>query len=64
LLFLAVGVGAFGSAKILALAVQSGWQSAALLALGVSLYGAAAWFLMSRALRSDLSDMIRKVIHG
>lgn len=61
--FLAVGVGAFGSAKVLALGVQSGWQIAALLALGVTLYGAAAWFMLSGEMRIDLRNMIRKVIH-
>jgi len=61
---LIAGIGTLGSAKILALAlaVQPGWQSAAVLALGIALYAAVAWFLLSAALRMDLKNMINKVI--
>ncbi|MDP1740196.1 oligosaccharide flippase family protein [Polaromonas sp.] len=59
--FVLAGVGAFGSAKILAMAVQPGWQTLVSLALGVALYVAAAWFFLSDALRADLSNMIKRV---
>jgi len=59
--FVLAGVGAFGSAKILAMAVQPGWQALTALALGVALYAAAAWFFLSGALRADLSNMIKRV---
>lgn len=61
--FVLAGVGAFGSAKILALAVQPGWQMLAVLALGVALYATVAWFLLSDALRTDLNNMIKRVTH-
>ena len=61
--FIFAGVGAFGSAKIIALAVQLGWLTVAALALGVVLYGVVAWFFISDALRADLSNMIKRVIY-
>ncbi len=61
--FVLAGGGAFGSAKILAMYVQQGWQVLALLALGGGLYVAIAWFLLSSALRADLINMIKRVTH-
>ena len=60
--FVLVGVGAFGSAKILALAIPSGWQTMAALALGVMLYAVAAWFFLSNARRFDIRNMMKKVL--
>jgi O-antigen/teichoic acid export membrane protein len=60
--FLLAGIAAFGSAKILALAVQPGGQTAAVLAAGVALYGVIAWFLLSDALRADFSHVIQRLI--
>jgi O-antigen/teichoic acid export membrane protein len=60
--FLGAGMVAFGSAKILALTVQTGWQTAAVLAVGVALYGAIAWFLLSDALRADFGQVIKRLI--
>ena len=60
--FVLAGTGTFGSAKILALAVQPGWQTLAVLVLGVALYATVAWFLLSDALRTDLNNMIKRVI--
>lgn len=60
--FVLVGVGSFGGAKILALSVQSGWQTMAALALGVMLYAVAAWFSLANALRVDISNMMKKVL--
>ncbi len=59
--FLLAGIAAFGSAKILALAVQPGGQTAAVLAVGVALYGVIAWFLLSDALRADFSHVIQRL---
>jgi O-antigen/teichoic acid export membrane protein len=60
--FIVAGAGAFGGAKILALTVQPGLQSSAMLALGVMLYIPAAWFLISSSLRNDLQNMIRRAV--
>jgi O-antigen/teichoic acid export membrane protein len=57
--FLLAGVGAFGSAKILALAVQPGWWTLAVLALGVAMYAMVAWFVLASALQNDLRDIIK-----
>lgn len=61
--FVLAGAGAFGSAKILALAVQPGWQTLVVLALGVALYATVAWFLLSDALRTDLNSMMKGLTH-
>ncbi len=60
--FALVGVGAFGGAKIIALMMQPGWRTAASLAFGVAMYTAAAWFLLSVSLRSDLTGALKRVI--
>jgi len=59
--FLLAGVVAFGSAKILALAVQPGVQTAAVVGLGVGLYLAIAWLLLSNALRADFVNLLRRL---
>lgn len=59
--FLMAGTVAFGSAKILALAVQPGGQTIAVLAAGVVLYAAIAWLLLSEALRADFSHVIKRL---
>ena len=59
--FILAGVGTLGSAKILAMALQPGWQTLASLVLGVLLYVAAAWFFLSDALRADLFNLIKRV---
>jgi len=59
--FVLIGVGTFGSAKILAVIVQPGLQTLASLALGVALYASASWFFLSAGLRFDLFNMIKKV---
>lgn len=61
--FLFAGVVAFGSAKILALAVQPGLQTAAVAGLGVALYVAIAWFLLSSALRTDFANLLKRLTH-
>lgn len=61
--FLFAGVVAFGSAKILALAVQPGAQTAVVLVLGVALYVAIAWLLLSDALRDDLTNLMKRLTH-
>ena len=60
--FVLVGVGAFGGAKIIALMMQPGWRTVASLALGVAVYAATAWFLLSVSLRSDLTGALKRVI--
>ena len=60
--FALVGVGAFGGAKIIALMMQPGWRTVATLALGVAVYAATAWFLLSVSLRSDLTGALKRVI--
>jgi len=59
--FLLAGSLSFGSAKILALAVQPGGQTVAVLAIGVVLYAVIAWFVLSEALRADFSHAIKRV---
>ncbi len=59
--FLLVGAGAFGFAKILVMAVQPGWQTLAVMALGAVLYIAVSWFFLSDGLRADLHHAIRRV---
>jgi O-antigen/teichoic acid export membrane protein len=61
--FLFAGVVAFGSAKILALAVQPGLQTAAVVGVGVALYVAIAWFLLSDALRTDFANLLKRLTH-
>ncbi|MEQ1591148.1 MAG: oligosaccharide flippase family protein [Thiobacillaceae bacterium] len=61
--FVLAGAGAFGSTRILASAVQPGWQTLAVLALGVALYATVAWFLLSDALRTDLNSMMKRLTH-
>ncbi len=58
--FLLVGVGTFGFAKLLTIALQPGWQTLASIALGVVLYLLVAWFFLSGALRVDLSRVIKR----
>ena len=60
--FVLVGVGALGSAKILASMMQPGWLTVASLALGVVMYAVAIWFLLSASLRSDLTGALKRVI--
>ncbi|MDP3229861.1 MAG: oligosaccharide flippase family protein [Acidovorax sp.] len=60
--FVLVGAGVFGVVKPLALLVPQGWQVVALLALGVALYIVIAWFFLSQALRTDLSNTARRLI--
>lgn len=59
--FLLAGIVGFGSAKILALAVQPGGQTLAVLAGGVALYGVIAWLFLSEALRADFSHVIKRL---
>jgi O-antigen/teichoic acid export membrane protein len=61
--FVIAGAGTFGSAKILASAVQPGWQTLAVLALGVTMYATVAWFLLSDDLRTDLNSMMKRLVH-
>jgi len=60
--FLLVGTGAFGLAKILAMGLQSGWQTLASLLLGAVMYVVIVWFFLSDALRTDLGRTINRVI--
>jgi O-antigen/teichoic acid export membrane protein len=60
--FVLAGVGVFGSAKILALAVPLGWRTMVVAAFGVAIYALVAWFFLSVSLRSDLREMIKRVI--
>lgn len=60
--FLLAGILAFGSAKILASAVQPGGQTVAVMVVGVVLYGAIAWLLLSQALRADFTHVMSRLI--
>lgn len=61
--FVVIGFLTFGSAKILAMTVQPGWQTLVLLAFGVVLYAVASWFFLLDGLRFELRNMIKKVIN-
>lgn len=60
--FVLMGIGAFGGAKILLQALQPGVPAMSMFVLGVLLYVAAGWFLISESLRADLRNMIRMVV--
>lgn len=59
--FLLVGVGAFSFVRVLATVLQPGWQTLALLALGITLYVVVVWFFLSDVLRADLSRVIKRM---
>ena len=61
--FALAGLGAFGSAKILASTVEPGWQTLAVLTLGIVLYVTVAWFLLSDTLRADLNSIMKRLTH-
>ncbi len=57
---LLAGVGAFGSVKALSLYAHSSWQSIALLALGVGIYGVISWLQLPNFLKKDFLKLSRK----
>lgn len=59
--FVLIGVGAFGSAKMLA-SMQSGSLTVLWLILGMALYGGISWFMLSVPLRSDLTFALKRVV--
>ena len=59
--FILIAVGAFGSAKILAL-MQPGWITVLWLILGIALYGGLSWFMLSVPLRADLTVALKRVV--
>lgn len=58
--FMLAGITAFGGAKILASMMQPGWFTVLSIALGLSVYSVAAWFLLSASLRSDFQILVKR----